>query len=708
MWLLLTHLTLLTGAAAQAANEVGLSLSKAAKVSNSASAQAHAEIATMTRELKLKQKQYSSAKVQFEQLIKEEKTLGEHTDKLEHQESRMEERLKAQGSASNKVTLARAQAQALQKKVLSTEAAVATVKQAIRHQQDALKSSEDELQRIKRKEEDFSEGTRLAVMKSNKLEQSLKEARTELQKQKANLTEQHEAARAAEARRDHAHQDEEREKAKNAAPLESHRGQVKQPINAHSINLAEQDVKHAENQLKDAQRQFKELRQQNPEGSAGRIFANLSEPWCCSYEQLAMYSMSAVCLSLASILATAAGVEWPPQVIQACALPSANAMVSDVEGSLTLSIANLCGAIHYPCRHQVFSTVQTMGQAGQDLYQCALPSDRRQELVMASFIVRGLRSQQYGQWGPWMGKAFASCPDLQGFQPKASTSYPTDDGTAVHFLVSGTGTAEKAGNIQQCLAQSIQASSGVGILAPRISVFDFSISQVESEPLFQIGMKNFMIILRFGAVLLVGLVVYGILAACAYFSGVKWLAPVLLCWPEVCDGRGCFVYRDAEFPPNDNSLGKLKGDTAGGFVHSGGGTDWVKASEIAEKDNLRTTFAARGAAPALAKAGVGGYFATGQQHGAGKIIYLFSPQPPWWGLADRHKACGMFSGVTRQWRHRVGVQLRRAAALPERWPERSVIHEPAWEKPSVPMPASIMNLANMFETYFVLKEVADD
>lgn len=33
-------------------------------------------------------------------------------------------------------------------------------------------------------------------------------------------------------------------------------------------------------------------------------------------------------------------------------------------------------------------------------------------------------------------------------------------------------------------------------------------------------------------VILAGLVVYGILAACAYFSGVKWLAPVLLCWPE--------------------------------------------------------------------------------------------------------------------------------------------------------------------------------
>ena len=34
------------------------------------------------------------------------------------------------------------------------------------------------------------------------------------------------------------------------------------------------------------------------------------------------------------------------QVIQACGLPSANALVSDVEGSLTLSIATLCGA---PC-----------------------------------------------------------------------------------------------------------------------------------------------------------------------------------------------------------------------------------------------------------------------------------------------------------------------------------------------------------------------
>lgn len=40
------------------------------------------------------------------------------------------------------------------------------------------------------------------------------------------------------------------------------------------------------------------------------------------------------------------------QVVNACGLTSPNAMVSDVEGSLTLSIPNLCGAAWM---HQVFS-----------------------------------------------------------------------------------------------------------------------------------------------------------------------------------------------------------------------------------------------------------------------------------------------------------------------------------------------------------------
>ena len=28
--------------------------------------------------------------------------------------------------------------------------------------------------------------------------------------------------------------------------------------------------------------------------------------------------------------------------------------------------------------------------------------------------VAGLKPQQYGQWGTWLGNAFAHCPDLSG------------------------------------------------------------------------------------------------------------------------------------------------------------------------------------------------------------------------------------------------------------------------------------------------------
>eukprot|EP00434_Breviolum_minutum_P036549 symbB.v1.2.032383.t1/scaffold3856.1/size95938/1 len=49
--------------------------------------------------------------------------------------------------------------------------------------------------------------------------------------------------------------------------------------------------------------------------------------------------------------------------------------------------------------------------------------------------------------------------------------------------------------------------------------------------------------------------------------------------------------------------------------------------------------------------------------------------------------------------------LRTAASVADaRWPERSVIHEPAWDKQTLPIPSFVMNLANMFETYFVLRE----
>ncbi|CAE8625829.1 unnamed protein product, partial [Polarella glacialis] len=48
----------------------------------------------------------------------------------------------------------------------------------------------------------------------------------------------------------------------------------------------------------------------------------------------------------------------------------------------------------------------------------------------------------------------------------------------------------------------------------------------------------------------------------------------------------CFgTFEDPEFPPNDTSLGHLKGDTASGVVNKGGATDWRKASEIVGQDS---------------------------------------------------------------------------------------------------------------------------
>mmetsp|Transcript_105688 Transcript_105688/g.252070 ORF Transcript_105688/g.252070 Transcript_105688/m.252070 type:complete len:725 (-) Transcript_105688:108-2282(-) len=331
------------------------------------------------------------------------------------------------------------------------------------------------------------------------------------------------------------------------------------------------------------------------------------------------------------VLVVADAAEWPQQVVQACGLSSSRAEVVSLEGALTLYMDRLCGAQNYPCRAQVTSAVNAMGDdafkvaLNEDLYNCALPADRSEQLFMSSFKIAGLKQQNYAQWGNWLGKAFKECPDLQGFQPKRSTWYP--EGSGVRFLVSGTGTSKEAHKIEQCLSQSMQASSG-GWFGAHVTVSEFTVSKVESNSWFGVGMKNFMILTRFLFVGLALLALYAAVAACAYFSGVKWLDPILLCWPEVCEGRGCILYQilccpfvliwnalriycchcchsyiswlcmpgctkgmcwddfeDPDFPPAQTSLGALKGDTAGGYLHQGGGTEWIRASELGGKDS---------------------------------------------------------------------------------------------------------------------------
>jgi len=344
---------------------------------------------------------------------------------------------------------------------------------------------------------------------------------------------------------------------------------------------------------------------------------------------LAMYASL-----LALLPAVAAQLQWPGQVSQTCGLASQTAEVVSFDGVLSLNVPKMCGANNWPCRSLISKTVGSMNDDAlkvalrEDLYRCALPADRSEELIMLAFIVQGLNQNKWSQWGSWMHSAFTTSTDLKGFTPKQSTWYPVPSGT--QFLVSGTGTVSDPAAAQQSLAKGLQDASrhATWPFAPHITVSAIDVSKVQSSSLFGIGMANFMTLLRFGSVFVFLLVLYGIVATFAYFSGVKWLEPVVLCWPEVCEGRGCLVYRifccpfvliynavriyccacchsyiswlcmpscskgccwdefkDADFPPEEKSLGSVSGDRASGVMSRGSSTVWRKASEIAGKDN---------------------------------------------------------------------------------------------------------------------------
>ncbi|CAK9023203.1 unnamed protein product [Durusdinium trenchii] len=261
-------LSLLVGAAAQVeVNEVGLSLAKAFAAS---SVQAHVDIAKMTGDLMAKQKQLSTAKLKVEQLITEERAFAKRTDLLEQQESRMEEMLKLHGSVSEKASQAKAKAQAFQKQMLSQEAEVKALQEAIKSQSSLLKSSEEKLQLLKQKEDDYSHGARLAVLKSNKLERDLKDARIELEKKKANFTEQHEVAEIAAAKRDSVHRIQEHQKEENEESsqwIAAHRGEAT-VINEQTISMAENDVENAKELLKQSRQKTKEQAEANAKAVA--------------------------------------------------------------------------------------------------------------------------------------------------------------------------------------------------------------------------------------------------------------------------------------------------------------------------------------------------------------------------------------------------------------------------------------------------------
>jgi len=124
------------------------------------------------------------------------------------------------------------------------------------------------------------------------------------------------------------------------------------------------------------------------------------------------------------------------------------------------------------------------------------------------------------------------------------------------------------------------------------------------------------------AVVLGVLAVYTLVALCVHCFDIEALKPIVLCWRDVCQGRGCCFYKflccpfvllwnsirifcgnccgtylrwirywsgcegccwkkftDPEFPPAHASIGVLKGDTASGIIYMSA-VEWKRASEI--------------------------------------------------------------------------------------------------------------------------------
>jgi len=258
MW----HLLLLGLAcgSAQPINEVGLSLAKAGAESH---VQAQAAVAQMTGQLLLKQQQYEAAKLKMEQLSRQEESYSRRAEMMAKRESRMEELAKVHGGVLEKAFRAKARTQEFQNKMLQGEEEVKKLNQEIKAQKQLLKTTEDQLIAIRHREDEYNNGARLAVMKSNKLERDLKDAREELATQKQNLSDVRESAQVQEARWDSARRTRENQEVANLVEerlVESKQGQLGllRQVNPEEMSLAEKDLERTKLLLKEARRKNKE------------------------------------------------------------------------------------------------------------------------------------------------------------------------------------------------------------------------------------------------------------------------------------------------------------------------------------------------------------------------------------------------------------------------------------------------------------------
>jgi len=311
---------------------------------------------------------------------------------------------------------------------------------------------------------------------------------------------------------------------------------------------------------------------------------------------------------------------------------SASAPASQVvaDGRSSLGAPLLCTS--YACRAALLASPQSLPSSTaltQHLLACALPQQPG-DYELLDFVVAGLSPSTQDEWWPWVEQAFKDL-GVDAASIVAQTWFPTQGN--VQFYVSATAglnasgllTAAALGQVLDeqanptwaalpgAAASTGQAAAPVRVLALRMSPVDVTKPPGDTAQDYLWWCK---------VVAVIG-VVYTLLALLAHHFGPRWLPPLVLCWPEVCRGQGCLVYRvaccpfvlvynsariycwlccmsyvaalghlsfcktyfwheftDPDFPPNDHSIGNVTGDTASG-VTSQSGNAWAKASAIA-------------------------------------------------------------------------------------------------------------------------------
>lgn len=307
----------------------------------------------------------------------------------------------------------------------------------------------------------------------------------------------------------------------------------------------------------------------------------------------------------------------------ACSNSTVNDELDDVVlvgDQVKLSVPSFCES--YSCRAELLSKPRPPTVAialSEQLLACAKPSAPG-SYDFVEFIVSGLNPLTRDEWWPWMLQALAVLhvprESVAGF-----TYFPFQSDVKFYMaLRPGSNETGKLTTGSLGAAFSGQSMSYWSPTSTKATVHSIQISPmtVAENPISEARGE-----LHVMKVLASLFLVYCVVALIAYEFGPDWFRTLVFCWPQVCEGKGCWPYRivlapvvlvfnalriycvpccmsylawmghsrlctqclwheftDPDFPPDNRSVGKVEGDAASGIMNAGG-VEWAKARAIA-------------------------------------------------------------------------------------------------------------------------------